>query len=93
MSSRWNLDKAYRELAAVVAKHGVELIVFHGGGGALSRAGAPVHEALDGVRRAAADGDNVMPGLMQAVAAYATVGEIMGALRAELGTFREPVRF
>ena len=25
--------------------------------------------------------------------AYATVGEIMGALKAEFGTFREPVRF
>ena len=49
VSSRWNLDRAYREISAVVAKHGVELIVFHGGGGALSRAGAPVHEALAGL--------------------------------------------
>lgn len=49
VSSRWNLDKAYRALAEVVAGHGVELIVFHGGGGALSRAGAPVHEALEGL--------------------------------------------
>jgi methylmalonyl-CoA mutase N-terminal domain/subunit len=34
-----------------------------------------------------------MPSVMDAVTAYATVGEIMGALKAELGTFREPVRF
>jgi methylmalonyl-CoA mutase N-terminal domain/subunit len=34
-----------------------------------------------------------MPAVMQAVTAYATVGEIMGALKAEFGTFREPVRF
>jgi len=34
-----------------------------------------------------------MPSVMDAVAAYATVGEIMGALKAEFGVFREPVRF
>jgi phosphoenolpyruvate carboxylase len=49
VSSRWNLDRAYRELSGVVAKHGVELIVFHGIGGALSRAGGPMHEALEGL--------------------------------------------
>ena len=52
-----------------------------------------VAKLLDGVRAAAAAGENVMPTVMQAVAAYATVGEIMGALKAEFGTFREPVRF
>jgi hypothetical protein len=30
---------------------------------------------------------------MDAVAAFATVGEIMRALKAELGEFPEPVRF
>ena len=54
---------------------------------------ARVDTTLDAVRAAAASGDNVMPSVMQAVTAYATVGEIMGALKAELGTFREPVRF
>lgn len=49
VSSRWNLDKAYRALAAVGAAYGVELIVFHGSGGVLSRSGAPVHEALAGL--------------------------------------------
>ena len=34
-----------------------------------------------------------MPTIMDAVAAYATVGEIMGALKQEFGTFPEPVRF
>jgi methylmalonyl-CoA mutase N-terminal domain/subunit len=34
-----------------------------------------------------------MPAIMDAVTACATVGEIMGALRAEFGAFREPVRF
>ncbi|MGD2167521.1 MAG: phosphoenolpyruvate carboxylase, partial [Gammaproteobacteria bacterium] len=49
VSSRWNLDRAYRELAAVFAEHGVELIVFHGSGGVLSHAGGAVHEALAGL--------------------------------------------
>jgi methylmalonyl-CoA mutase N-terminal domain/subunit len=52
-----------------------------------------VARALEDVRRAAAAGDNVMPVVMEAVKAYATVGEIMAALKAELGTFEEPVRF
>jgi methylmalonyl-CoA mutase N-terminal domain/subunit len=52
-----------------------------------------VEGALRGVRDAAASGDNVMPPLMGAVTAYATVGEIMSALKDVFGTFREPVRF
>ncbi len=36
---------------------------------------------------------NVMPAALDAVRAYATVGELCGALRAELGTWDEPVRF
>jgi len=57
------------------------------------RDGSRVDASLDGVRAAAASGANVMPAVMQAVTVYATVGEIMGALKAEFGTFREPVRF
>ena len=34
-----------------------------------------------------------MPAVMDAVEAWATVGEIMSALKAELGVFPEPVRF
>jgi methylmalonyl-CoA mutase N-terminal domain/subunit len=57
------------------------------------RSDRAVEEALARVRRAAAEGENVMPSVMQAVTAYATVGEIMGALKAEYGVFQEPVRF
>ena len=57
------------------------------------RSTSEVEKTLDRVRAAAAAGDNVMPAVMEAVTAYATVGEIMGALKAELGEFREPVRF
>jgi methylmalonyl-CoA mutase N-terminal domain/subunit len=57
------------------------------------RDSAKVKRCLAAVQRAAAAGDNVMPAVIAAVTAYATVGEIMGALKAELGSFREPVRF
>ena len=57
------------------------------------RSGSDAATALDRVRAAAAAGDNVMPAVMDAVSAWATTGEIMGALKAELGTFSEPVRF
>jgi methylmalonyl-CoA mutase N-terminal domain/subunit len=54
---------------------------------------AQVKKTLDGIRAAASSGENVMPAVMEAVTVYATVGEVMGALKAEYGTFREPVRF
>jgi len=57
------------------------------------RQGEAVQAGLDGVRRAAVEGENVMPAIMTAVGAYATVGEIMGALKQEYGQFKEPVRF
>jgi methylmalonyl-CoA mutase N-terminal domain/subunit len=52
-----------------------------------------VRQGLDSVKRAATEGENVMPAIMQAVSAYATVGEIMNALKQEYGQFKEPVRF
>jgi methylmalonyl-CoA mutase N-terminal domain/subunit len=57
------------------------------------RDSAAAERAVGAVRAAAAEGRNVMPAVMAAVAAYATVGEIMGGLRKEFGVFREPVRF
>jgi methylmalonyl-CoA mutase N-terminal domain/subunit len=57
------------------------------------RSGDEVAKTLDAVKAAAAEGRNVMPAMMEAVRAYATVGEMMGALKSEYGLFREPVRF
>jgi methylmalonyl-CoA mutase N-terminal domain/subunit len=57
------------------------------------RSGERVEAELGRVRVAASSGENVMPAVMDAVAAYATVGEIMAALKAEFGTFPEPTRF
>ena len=34
-----------------------------------------------------------MPAAMDAVKAYATVGEVCGALKTVFGTYKEPVRF
>ncbi len=48
-----------------------------------------VSEALAGVERAARDGANVMPPMIEAVKAYATLGEISDVLRNVFGVYRE----
>jgi len=50
-------------------------------------------QALQALRQAAADGHNVMPAAMDAVEAYATVGEVCGVFKQVFGTYDEPVRF
>jgi methylmalonyl-CoA mutase N-terminal domain/subunit len=57
------------------------------------RDGAAVSAALEQLRAAAAARRNVMPAALDAVEAYATVGEVCGALVDVLGKWREPVRF
>jgi methylmalonyl-CoA mutase N-terminal domain/subunit len=52
-----------------------------------------VAEALAQLRADAAAGRNVMPALMAAVKAYASVGEMTRELVAVFGRYREPVRF
>src|SRR5918999_1737228 len=49
-----------------------------------------VANSLEKVRRAAADGDNTMPATIDAVRAYATLGEICSALRDVYGVYEEP---
>ncbi len=61
--------------------------------GRRDRAAAVVARALDAVRRAAAEGSNTMPAIVDAVKAYASVGEITAALKQVFGAYREPVRF
>lgn len=51
-----------------------------------------VAEALNKVQQAAANGQNVMPAMMEAVRAYATLGEITKVLKEVFGEFQEPVR-
>jgi methylmalonyl-CoA mutase N-terminal domain/subunit len=53
-----------------------------------------VEETLQALRNAAAEeGTNTMPFILDAVRAYATVGEISDALRDVFGTYQEPALF
>jgi methylmalonyl-CoA mutase N-terminal domain/subunit len=54
------------------------------------RDGARVGEALDRVRAAARAKDNIMPSLIDAAKAYATLGETAEALKAVFGAYSEP---
>jgi methylmalonyl-CoA mutase N-terminal domain/subunit len=51
----------------------------------------PWKEALQQVEEAARSGENVMPRILTAVEAYATVGEISDAMRRVFGEYREAV--
>jgi methylmalonyl-CoA mutase N-terminal domain/subunit len=58
------------------------------------RDGVKVAETLQTLRNAAADPKaNTMPFIIEAVKAYATVGEISDALRDVFGTYQEPALF
>ncbi|MBI4967482.1 MAG: acyl-CoA mutase large subunit family protein [Rhodospirillales bacterium] len=58
-----------------------------------NRDGQAVAKALKQVETDAKSNRNVMPALMAAVKAYATVGEMTQALVAAYGRYREPIRF
>ncbi|MEK6335961.1 MAG: methylmalonyl-CoA mutase family protein [Acidobacteriota bacterium] len=49
-----------------------------------------VSRTLDKLRRAAQQGDNTMPATIEAVRAYATLGEICSGLRDVYGIYQEP---
>ena len=50
-----------------------------------------VEAALEGLRQAAASGQNTMPHFVEAALAYATLGEMMDVLRGVYGVYTEPV--
>ncbi len=52
-----------------------------------------VARTLAVVEASARSGANIMPPVLEAVEAYATVGEVCGALRKACGIYREPIRF
>jgi methylmalonyl-CoA mutase N-terminal domain/subunit len=58
-----------------------------------SRNQAKVKESLEELKKAAADDRNVMPYLLNSVKRYATLGEIMDALKEVYGEYQEPVMF
>jgi methylmalonyl-CoA mutase N-terminal domain/subunit len=47
--------------------------------------------AMNRLRADAADGENLMPGIIAAVEAYATIGEMCNLLRRQYGEYREPL--
>ncbi len=53
------------------------------------RSAAAAAAALDGVERAARTGENLMPRIINAVEAYATMGEIADRMRAVFGEYTE----
>jgi methylmalonyl-CoA mutase, N-terminal domain len=57
------------------------------------RSAGQVRSGLAAVERAAREGGNLVPPCIEAVKAYATVGEISDVLRAVFGTYREDARF
>jgi len=57
------------------------------------RSNQRVTAALDQLRRAAEGTENTMPYLLEAVRAYATLGEICDALRDVFGTYTETARW
>ena len=57
------------------------------------RDGARVEAALNALAETARAGDNVMPACVEAVSAYATVGEIVAVLREIHGDWRPAVAF
>ena len=46
LAANWAQYRAQEQLAHVAEKHGVQLTLFHGRGGSISRGGAPTHQAL-----------------------------------------------
>ena len=52
-----------------------------------------VERALENLRRVAEGTENTMPAIIEAVKAYATLGEIMDVFRAVFGEYMEPAVF
>jgi methylmalonyl-CoA mutase N-terminal domain/subunit len=57
-----------------------------------ARDAGTVDSALQKVRDAASNGQNTMPALIEAVRAYATIGEITKTLKEVFGEYAEQVR-
>jgi phosphoenolpyruvate carboxylase len=55
-AANWLLHRAQAALVATARKHGVELTLFHGRGGAVGRGGGPTHRAIRGQAPGSVDG-------------------------------------
>jgi len=52
-----------------------------------------VKEKLTLLKKAANNGENLVPYVIECVKEYATIGEICDALKEEFGEYKEPVIF
>jgi methylmalonyl-CoA mutase N-terminal domain/subunit len=52
-----------------------------------------VRERLNALRKAARDGENLMPRILECVREYATLGEMCNTLKEEYGVYHEPIIF
>ena len=57
------------------------------------RNNAKVKEKLKDLRKAAANGENLLPRILECVRAYATLGEMCNTLKEEFGVYHEPIIF
>ncbi|WP_028717379.1 phosphoenolpyruvate carboxylase [Paracoccus sp. J39] len=56
LCSTWELEKAQRSIMAVLARHGLVPVFFHGRGGSVSRGGAPTERAIAALPRGTING-------------------------------------
>jgi phosphoenolpyruvate carboxylase len=56
LAANWLIHRAQATLAAAARRHGVELTLFHGRGGAIGRGGGPANRAILGLAPGALDG-------------------------------------
>src|SRR3954466_7990384 len=83
-----------KELEILRVSHEVELAQRRElGDRRVSRDSVRVEAALDRMVAVARTGENMIPAMLEAARAEATLGEICGALKGEWGIYREPARF
>ncbi|HEY2669218.1 MAG TPA: methylmalonyl-CoA mutase family protein [Rugosimonospora sp.] len=89
-----NTGTAAKELEILRISHEVELVQRDAlAARKAARDSGAVRAAIGRMVQAARDGENLVPSMLDAARAEATLGEICDALRAEWGSYREPARF